>query len=229
MTLPSDSSMQAGSPAVALRAEAMLHPEQPARSGLLARLFTGSVLAVWVPLLLVVGASLMVGHWVALPTPAKDDGILLASLADTIGDEHDGTWRMVHVLYSECPCSRRILDGMLREPRDPEVHETVLVVGEDQELPGQLRAAGFGVLHTTREELAERWHIESAPLLLILDPSGELAYLGGYTERKQGLAVKHRDYLQRLQTDDDVESLPVYGCGVSQPLQDALDPLGLKY
>ncbi|QDV09953.1 hypothetical protein Poly30_55140 [Planctomycetes bacterium Poly30] len=56
-----------------------------------------------------------------------------------------------------------------------------------------------------------------------------MVFLGGYTERKQGLAYLDLQTLEQLRAGIQPSPLPVYGCGVSTSLQSALDPLRIKY
>jgi hypothetical protein len=160
----------------------------------------------WVPTGLVLGASLLAPHWTTLPMPAQDDADLVAALERlrTPGDED--AWMAVHVLYAACSCSGRVVDHLARAPRPQDLVDKVLLV------------------RTTPDELAERFAIEGAPMLLVVDPKGVIRYRGGYTERKQSFAIHDLDIIARLRADDVVATLPLFGCAVSDELRALLDP-----
>lgn len=206
-------------------------------------------LFVSIPLSIVVFATLMAGHWVPLPMPAVAEERLEAALgALELGEFEDGEfedgaaqpddvaasigergWSLHHVLYADCRCSRRVVAHLLASQRPQDVREVALVVGDAPDLAAACREAGFEVVALTQVELEERLGVVAAPLLVIADAAGRSRYVGGYTDRKQGLVLRDLEFLGRLRAGERVESLPVYGCGVSRSLQDALDPLGLKY
>lgn len=186
-------------------------------------------LAVWAAGASVVMAALMAGHWVALPKPERDDPRLNASLASLPRDERLARWRMHHVLYAGCSCSRRVLEHVAARARTDDVDEIVLLVGEDAEFERVCRDRNLRVERVSREQLEQRFGVEAAPLLVITDPSGAARYCGGYTDRKRGLAYQDLATLARVRAGEQAPPLPVYGCGVTDSLQAALDPLGLKY
>jgi len=188
-------------------------------------------LIVWIPLLVAGIATLMVGHWVQLPKPAVADERLDAALGaiEPVDVAAAGEWTTYHVLYADCRCSRRVVTHLLESERPDDLAEVVLLVGEDEGLVEACRDAGFEVLPLTQAQLEERFGVESAPLLVVMDPNGTSRYVGGYTDRKQGLNHRDLEFVARLRAGEEIESLPVYGCGVSASLQESLDPLGVKY
>jgi hypothetical protein len=191
--------------------------------------WTLGFLAVWAAGASVVMATLMASHWVALPRPERDDARLNASLASLPRDEQHARWRMHHVLYAECGCSRRVLEHVATRARTDDVDEIVLLVGEDAEFERLCRENNLRLEQVSEEQLEQRFGVEAAPLLVISDPSGATRYCGGYTDRKGGLAYQDLATLARLRAGEQAPPLPVYGCGVTNSLQAALDPLGLKY
>jgi hypothetical protein len=201
--------------------------DRPPSSGLSARI--GRVVFwLWVPVALFVGASLLAAHWVALPTPERDDERLLAALAQLHAHEERESWLVVHVLYAACACSGRVVDHLVDDPRPSGVVDKVLLVGTVPAIEERLANASFEIVRVTPRELDETYAIEGAPLLLVVDPDGVLRYRGGYTERKQSLAIRDVEIVERLVADGDVPALPLFGCAVSRRLRDVLDPLGLR-
>jgi hypothetical protein len=63
------------------------------------------VLASWLLGMLAIGSSLLARHALALPRPAAD-AALAASMATLREPGNVGQWMAVHVLYTECRCSR---------------------------------------------------------------------------------------------------------------------------
>lgn len=182
----------------------------------------------WVPLALVLGVSLLATHWRSLPVPAADDDRLLAALAELRGPDERERWLVVHVLYAACRCSRAVIDHLLDEPRPSELAERILLVGATPELDARLVDSSIPVVRVDARELADRFAIEAAPLLLVVDPAGRLRYRGGYTERKQASTLHDRDIIARLRDDSEVRPLPLFGCAVSEQLRRLLDPTGLR-
>jgi hypothetical protein len=190
--------------------------------------FVHGVLAVWACLMIVIGSSLMVGHWVPLPRPAVDDAAWSANLADIRTDEASGRWAVLHFLYAECPCSRRVLEHVIEQPPRDGVAERIILIGSDTALSARAERQGYEVDSVSPDELKSKYGVEAAPLLVVSDPDGTPRYAGGYTSRKQGPDFQDRHIIADLMAGHEVEPLPLYGCAVSQRLQGIVDPLGLK-
>ena len=188
-----------------------------------------SLIAAWGLGMALISAGLLAKHLVALPAPAAGDPALAGVVAQTRGMRGIGDWLGVHVLYGECPCSRKIAEVLLdpARPRPEGLTETMVLVGADPELEARAAAAGFAVEVVAADQLEARWKVQAAPLLVLADPTDRLRYVGGYTARKQGPDVQDIELLARLQADAPVEPLPLFGCAVSQALRAAADPVGL--
>jgi hypothetical protein len=192
------------------------------------RLAVVVLLALWASAGLAVGATLMISHWAALPRPASN-----RRLGDLIVEGRvvpkTGRWTALHVLYTSCRCSQRILDHLWSRRAIPGIDERVVLVGPPRSYPALAAAAGYGVEALTPGELSARYGVAAAPLLVVADPSGRIRYSGGYTERKQGPDIRDGQIIAALMRDDAPAALPLFGCAVSRELQQALDPLRLKY
>jgi hypothetical protein len=194
------------------------------------------ILGVWGVGILVVGASLMAGHLVSLPVPRVTDSRLRASLAAGPGVAL-GQWSAHHVLYQGCGCSQRVLAHLLKRHARPGLVETVVYVRdpaasdttEQASASAEAPRAGFGFETSTPTELEHRYAVESAPFLLIADGAGQVRYAGGYTARSGSQQIEDTEILDGLQAGRPVGTLPVFGCAVSSRVQQAIDPLGLKY
>jgi hypothetical protein len=206
---------------------ATAHP-QPKRVSARRVLLSGAMCA-WALLCFVVGTSLMLGHWYTLPTP-DSAGVRLGSAFATLrspGSERP--WLAAHVLYSQCACSRRVLEHLFQTARPDDVDEALLLVGADPDIEERAAQAGFRTTVISPAELKARYFVEAAPLLLVLGADDSVRYAGGYTDRKQAAAVHDLDVFAGLRAGQTTHALPLYGCGVSKELQATLDPLGIKY
>lgn len=189
----------------------------------------GSVLLAWAGLMTVLVSCLMVGHWVSLPHPTTDNSDWAVKLSDTTYGGATPHWLALHVLYADCPCSIRIMKQVVQREPNEGIRERVVLIGENDELAQSARAKGYEVDCVTPAQLMEQYGLESAPMLVVLDPDRRPQYAGGYTSRKQGPDIQDTAIIEALLAGQNVESLPVYGCAVSNGLKSIVDPLGMKY
>jgi hypothetical protein len=171
--------------------------------------------AVWFGVMLVVGAALLARHIVVLPMPAKDQKLAASLTVFRAPQAHD-KWLAVHVLYSECRCSQRVVAHLISTARPNNWDEVVLWVGAlapDPELEKR-----YHVEKLSSTALA-RLGIDAAPLLIVLDPHDRLRYAGGYSDRKQGPVIDDLRIFADAQHAGVIASLPVFGCAVSERLQ----------
>jgi hypothetical protein len=172
----------------------------------------------WAVVCLFLVASLMVTHTYALPAPAPQDLKV---------DAH-GRWLVLHVLYSRCRCSQRILEHLFARKALPDAAERLVLVGADEGLERRARAAGFTVEVLTPEQLPQRYVLSAVPALAVISPESRVAYLGGYTERKQGPEIEDLKIYERVRAGTRMDALPLFGCAVSEALRDRLDPLSVR-
>jgi hypothetical protein len=183
----------------------------------------------WGASTLLVGSVLRAGHWVVLPVPDRADVRLERAIGELDSLHAAGGWQMLHVLYTECRCSQRIFEYLLAREHPSDVRETILLVGAGEGWAARARAGGYAILTQSAQQLAERFGIEAAPLLVVVDPGRRVRYAGGYTERPQGLDYRDLSILQSLRSRGGAAELPAFGCAVSRELQSYLDPIGIKY
>jgi hypothetical protein len=183
----------------------------------------GARVAFWaaVPIALLVAGWLTMPHLIAMPTPPASDRALASGVAGLRAPGAPG-WLVVHALYAGCRCSERIVDHVLSRPPLPGAEEVILVVGDRPDWLARAAAGGRRVVGVGAEALRARFHIESAPLLVIAGPGGDVAYAGGYTRRKQGPVIEDVAIYQAVRGPGHAETLPVLGCAASQRLRDAL-------
>jgi hypothetical protein len=191
------------------------------------------VLGLWAVGFAGVGALLMATHVVALPVPRSGDGRLQAAFANGPGVAA-GKWTAVHVLYDSCGCSRRVFAHLTERRARPELIETIAYVsdGSDSEAQGERQAAetaGYRFEKVAPAELERRYRVESAPSLLVADAQGSVRYTGGYASRMGANRFDDLEILGALRVGKPVQARPVFGCAISGRLQQALDPLGVKY
>ena len=133
-----------------------------------------------------------------------------------------------HFLYGDCPCSRRVLKHVAGRGKIAGATEHIVLIGNDDPLGREAQAKGFGIDIVSPEDLKSVYGIESAPLLVVTDCSGTILYSGGYTPRKQGLAIKDVAIIGQAVAGDVPKGLPLYGCAVSKDLKAIIDPLSIK-
>ena len=183
-------------------------------------------LIIWFFAVAALMAALAIGHWIALPHPDPRDARLAAGVAELVRGAPG--WSAVHVLYTECRCSQRIVDHLLASERPGDVRETVVLVGDDASMAARLAARGYRVVPTAPEALTARYGIEGAPVLIVVDPERAIRYVGGYTRRQQGPDISDLSILRDLRAGAATDDLPVFGCAVSQRLKGLADPLAIK-
>jgi len=184
--------------------------------------------AVWVPVVMLIGAFLLGRHLLALPAPGELDAALTRDVARARGADDRGKWFALHVLYAGCGCSQQVLTTLLARAPSPTLPERIVMVGDhDPNLERQVRALGYEFETMSTEALAATYHSEAAPLLVLADPAGHLRYVGGYTDRKRSPLVRTTELLARTVGGAHVDPLPVFGCAVSARLQNKVNPFGL--
>jgi hypothetical protein len=187
-------------------------------------------LAAWVVACVVVGAYLLASHLLTLPTPAAADPVLRRAIAAQRHAGQRDRWLVLHVVFDDCGCSQRVLAHLLSTRRPAGVAERVVYVTEHpaEASTGAIPAHGFELEVVTPDQLAAEYHIEAAPLLVIVDPHDTVRYAGGYTPRKQADDVRDLAVITAVLHGEAVESLPAFGCAVGRSLRSTLDPLGIR-
>ncbi|QDT57565.1 hypothetical protein SV7mr_00470 [Stieleria bergensis] len=200
-----------------------------------------SLVVFWATFLSVISVALMLTHWVPLPAPSPNQpvsaivpeaGLQSASLG--FGWSHDAesdtpSWRAYHFIYSQCPCSLRVMRHLANRLSLDDIAETIVYVGSEPPREETLLTEnGYSIDVVSAQELFSQYGVQSSPLMMIVDPQGMIRYSGGYTSRKQGYAIQEPAIIEQVISGQAVDSLPVYGCAVSKSLKDLVDPLGLK-
>lgn len=170
-----------------------------------------AALMIWAALLSVVVSVLMARHWLPKPPPDVHD-LAWSNLLERTRDAQDrGKWLVLHFLRAECPCSRRIFHYLLKRGSQEGIRERVVFIGGEDHSK-VLQEQGYQMDWVTPEELAMRYQVVAAPLLVVLSPECEVKYAGGYTARKQGLDIQDIKIISEIMGGQKVATLPVYGC-----------------
>jgi len=181
----------------------------------------------WVPGVLIPCAYFLAGHLLTLPEP--DHVELQGALTDLFQAEPPQAESVaIHVLYSECGCSKRVLKRLGKRRPASGVEERVWIVDAHDGSVEALRARGFVARDIDRDELHDRFHIEAAPLLLLARSDGDVRYVGGYTDRKRGPEIQDLELMAAVARGERPQPLPLFGCATSARLQAQVDPLGLE-
>lgn len=171
-------------------------------------------LIAWFAIMLSIGAGLLAKHVVAMPAPSA--ARLAPSMTALRTPAQQGKWMAVHVLYSECRCSQRIVAHLVSTTRPADWAEVVLWVGAGA--PSDELTARFDLRHISVADLTT-YGIEAAPSLIVVDPTGRVLYAGGYTDRKQGPSIDDLRIMQASRDGASVAALPLFGCAVSERLK----------
>jgi len=185
-----------------------------------------ALLAVWCVVMLAGGADLLGLHMIPLRGPSMDPAALASAIA-RVPFASKG-WRMVHVLYTDCLCSASVLEHLLERGVVADA-ETIVVVGAGSAAEtARMRARGFEVLETTTTAASAELGLEGAPMLIVVRPSGEIAYAGGYTRAKRAALVADLGIYRSIRAGGVVEPLPIFGCALDEQTRRRTDPLGLR-
>ena len=194
-------------------------------------LIYGGIL-VWAAACVVVGTYLLASHLLTMPAPAPTDPVLHRGVAARRGAHQIDRWLVLHVVFDECVCSQRVLDHLLAVARPPGIAERVVLVTDNRSARAAwitaIPARGFELDVVTPEQLVADYHIEAAPLMVIVDPHDTVRYVGGYTTRKQASDVRDLAVIAAVQRGETVEPLPTFGCAIGRALNSRLDPLGIR-
>ena len=174
----------------------------------------------WAASTVLVVSLLVASHFLVMPVPTASR---LASLST-----HGEGWRVTHVLAKACGCSQRVLAHLLDRGAAAGFSETVLFIGTDATAENRLRAAGFDFEQVTAASLETRFGIQGAPRLMVVGPSNDILYSGGYSPSRAG-PISDLRVLAEAQAGRRLEAMPTFGCAVNPALQKRVDPLSLKY
>jgi hypothetical protein len=185
-----------------------------------------ALLAGWIIVTLTGLASLSVSHMAAMPEP-DDEALLTRAMLALRRDST--TSFLVHVIYAGCSCTERLFAHLLERGPFPGTEEIILFIGEDALKRQSAERAGFAFATVPAAELAARYGLEAAPVLVAFDAAGQLRYAGGYYAHPSTLSPLDRSIYAQLAKGAMPKPLPLFGCAVSARLQEAVDPLGIVY
>lgn len=181
---------------------------------------------VWAPLTLVVTGALMVNHVIALPQPTETGAMIAAMSA--LGDTRGDSPLVVHVVADGCSCTDSLFDHLLSRGPRGDLDEVILFVGADPDRESAIRAAGYRLAVTDRAGLLAGYGLESAPILVVVEPPDRLRYIGGYYRFPAAVRPLDEQVLASLDAGTAHAPLPIFGCAVSERLAEQIDPLGLQ-
>ncbi len=168
----------------------------------------------WVVATLALGGLLTLLHEAPLPAP------------DARAGQATGRWAMTHGLALRCPCSRRIVDHLVKRGATATADERVLLVDATDDALVRLGAAGFTVNSVSAEALTGMGFV-AVPGLVLRRPDGSVAYAGAHAPKRSG-PIDDLAILQAANGTAPVEPFAVVGCALSRALSEQVDPLALK-
>jgi hypothetical protein len=189
-------------------------------------LIGNSILAAWIVVMLVGLAALSVKHMASLPEP-EDEALLSRAMLE-LRQSSRKTF-LVHVIYAECSCARALYTHLVARRPFPGAEEAILFVGTDPNKAEAAKRVGFSFTTVSAPDLASRFGLEAAPVLIVFDAAGRLRYAGGYYAHPATITPLDERIYAQLTAGASVEPLSVFGCAVSSRLQKSLNPLGAAY
>ena len=140
------------------------------------------------------------------------------------------SWKAVHLLSVSCSCSRAVSAHLLQRGPFPGMPEYVVLVGNDANLAQSLSQIGFRVQSRSADEIADQFQIPGAPWFILVSPTQEIAYAGGYSVRRDARSgYQDQQIWRKAMAGFRTDALPVYGCALGKRLQRKADPFQLKY
>ncbi|MFZ5476536.1 MAG: hypothetical protein ACOZNI_07130 [Myxococcota bacterium] len=80
--------------------------------------------------------------------------------------------------------------------------------------PAPLAAAGYTLERVDAAAYAARFGLEAAPILVVLDAGGALAYAGGYYDVPAAVRALDVSLLDAVRGGERPAALPVFGCAI---------------
>lgn len=181
---------------------------------------------VWATLVAAVITFQMASHVLSMPLPKNVNRFI----EQIMGSRHPdpGKWTLVHVIYDHCSCTGSLLKHWVDRGPSKNAREVIMVVGDHIPYEKELEKAGFIIDKMERDPFVERFGIEAAPLLTVLDSHGNLKYMGGYFRSSATKIPLDEEIIRRTYLGETIEPLPLYGCALSRRLRKYIDPFGLS-
>jgi hypothetical protein len=148
------------------------------------------------------------------PEPEPQDRTLLAHAMLMLRRHSDQSF-LVHVIYSDCSCSRGLLTHLLSRHAFSGTEELILFVGADSREGDPAIKSGFEFVHVSADYLASHFGLQAAPVLIVFNKKGQLQYAGGYYDSSATVAPRDERVYAQLTAGSQVTPMPVFGCAVS--------------
>lgn len=163
-------------------------------------------------LLLAIPLGISAYRHTAVLNPISDD----SSLSLKISTKKD--FQIIHILAPFCACSKNIYDFLISKEIENDSLEQVILIEEEKNWENALKNKGYLVRVITDENFSENNKINTIPQLLIFSRRNEHAnYIGGYSNKKvSNTSILFNEVLNQIRNEQQVKSLPIYGCIKSQ-------------
>lgn len=182
-------------------------------------------IAAWGLLITALMAGLMLTH--AAP-------LSVYSSSRKVEELRRGRWTVQHILSSDCKCSEKVYQNLVRRGATGDREELVLLLKDDQHWANPLSRKGFKVEVLdlkSQVRLAKSHDDFGVPALVVFTPKGERAYVGGYSEGvlSAGGVNRENEIMSHFMLGTAARHFPIRGCAVTASYQRKIDPFAFKY
>jgi hypothetical protein len=172
---------------------------------------------------LLIGRIALAGH-IAFEPPNQN----FAQLRE-LNAPADKSWHAIHVFTAGCQCSRKVADHLIARGSLPGLHDSVVLVGTDPEIAARVRTAGLKLTTISSAEASDVYHVEGAPMFILIAPDRTVRYAGGYS-LDRGASQGYQDVAiwRATLSGLNYRSLPIFGCAAGHRARKLIDPFGLN-
>ena len=138
-------------------------------------------------------------------------------------------WQLIHILSSRCACSKKVARHLLERGLFSGTREIVYILDDEEVLSeSKLKEVGFQVVRLNGDQAYEKYDINAAPQLVVLNKDLQVQYSGGYKDSRVE-TYDDEKILNALKNNETFASHPIFGCANGTRTAELIDPWGVKY
>lgn len=203
-------------------------PERIRRSWAPGSVLTALATACWALACTALLGTMAVSHVAPMPAFAHPATSPTFAAFARLGAGRDRSL-LVHVIATDCDCTRRLIAHLMAAHRTRGVDELIVFVGDASRWRAAAAEVGLPIVEIDADRLWLDYGVQAAPVLAVVSARGQVEYLGGYFDHPAARQPLDADIVKAWQRGTVPAPLPVFGCAVGTRLRERLDPLGLVY